>query len=156
METTECLGRGDMDDVEEAFFQRERRGSGCDVIFLSFLFLFWQAGLPGTGPSGANLWSSSSSSTRLPRNLPRPPPRGLPKLPGTVLYRTDETSYVCVYGDTYSKSMDQPGKVANPARGQPNRENEYFPVRIRVCEFGLARRVRQSCHASACSSPYSG
>ena len=29
----------------------------------------------------------------------------------------------------YSKSMDQPGKVANPARGQLNRENEYFPVR---------------------------
>ena len=29
---------------------------------------------------------------------------------------------------TYSKSMDQPGKVANPARGQLNRENEYFPV----------------------------
>ena len=28
----------------------------------------------------------------------------------------------------YSKSMDQPGKVANPARGQLNRENEYFPV----------------------------
>ena len=25
---------------------------------------------------------------------------------------------------TYSKSMDQPGKVANPARGQLNRENE--------------------------------
>ena len=24
--------------------------------------------------------------------------------------------------------MDQPGKVANPARGQLNRENEYFPV----------------------------
>ena len=24
----------------------------------------------------------------------------------------------------YSKSMDQPGKVANPARGQLNRENE--------------------------------
>ena len=24
---------------------------------------------------------------------------------------------------TYSKSMDQPGKVANPARGQLNREN---------------------------------
>ena len=23
------------------------------------------------------------------------------------------------------KSMDQPGKVANPARGQLNRENEY-------------------------------
>ena len=24
--------------------------------------------------------------------------------------------------------MDQPGKVANPARGQLNRENEHFPV----------------------------
>ena len=31
---------------------------------------------------------------------------------------------------TYSKSMDQPGKVANRARGQLNRENEYFPVRV--------------------------
>ena len=27
------------------------------------------------------------------------------------------------YGHTYSKSIDQPGKVANPARGQLNREN---------------------------------
>ena len=26
--------------------------------------------------------------------------------------------------------MDQPGKVANPARGQLNRENEHFPVRV--------------------------
>ena len=25
-----------------------------------------------------------------------------------------------------------PGKVANPARGQLNRENEYFPVPIRA------------------------
>ena len=31
---------------------------------------------------------------------------------------------------TYSKSMDQPGKVDNPARGQLNRENEYFSVRV--------------------------
>ena len=29
--------------------------------------------------------------------------------------------------------MDQPGKVASPARGQLNRENEYFPVRVRAC-----------------------
>ena len=36
------------------------------------------------------------------------------------------------YGHTYSKSMDQPGKVASPARGQLNMENEYFPVRVRV------------------------
>ena len=33
-----------------------------------------------------------------------------------------------MYGYTYSKSMDQPGKAANPASGQLNRENEYFPV----------------------------
>ena len=29
----------------------------------------------------------------------------------------------CMYGHTYCKSMDQPGKVANPARGQLNRKN---------------------------------
>ena len=28
--------------------------------------------------------------------------------------------------------MDQPGKVANPARGQLNRENEYSPVPVRA------------------------
>ena len=27
-----------------------------------------------------------------------------------------------MYGHTYSKSMDQPGKVTHPARGQLNRE----------------------------------
>ena len=37
-----------------------------------------------------------------------------------------------MYGHTYSKSMDQPGKVANPARGQLNRQNEYFPVPVRA------------------------
>ena len=37
-----------------------------------------------------------------------------------------------MYGHTYSKSMDQPGKVANPARGQLNRENECFPVCVRA------------------------
>ena len=35
-----------------------------------------------------------------------------------------------MYGHTYSKSMDQPGKVANPARGELNTENEYFSVRV--------------------------
>ena len=40
--------------------------------------------------------------------------------------------YVCMYGHTYSKSMDKPGRVANPARGQLNRENEYFPVPVRA------------------------
>ena len=33
---------------------------------------------------------------------------------------------------TYGKSMDQPGKVANPARGQLNRENEYSPIPVRA------------------------
>ena len=28
--------------------------------------------------------------------------------------------------------MDQPGKVANPARGQQNRENEHSPVPVRA------------------------
>ena len=40
--------------------------------------------------------------------------------------------YVCTYGHTYSKTMDQPGKVANPARGQLNRENQYFLVLVRA------------------------
>ena len=40
--------------------------------------------------------------------------------------------YLCVYGHTYGKSMDQPGKVASPARGQLNRKNEYFSVRVRA------------------------
>ena len=57
---------------------------------------------------------------------------------------------------TYSKSEDEPGKVANPARGQLNTENDFFPIPVRAREFGLARRVRQSRPASACSSPYAG
>ena len=36
----------------------------------------------------------------------------------------------------------QPGTVANPARGQLNRENELFPVHVRARESGLAREVR--------------
>ena len=35
-------------------------------------------------------------------------------------------SFSRCYGHTYSKSMDQPGKVANPALGQLNRKNSYF------------------------------
>ena len=37
-----------------------------------------------------------------------------------------------LYGHTYSKSKNQPGKVASPARGQLNTKNEYFPVRVRA------------------------
>ena len=39
--------------------------------------------------------------------------------------------YICMV-ITYSKGKDQPGKVANPARGQLNRNNEYFPVPVRA------------------------
>ena len=46
---------------------------------------------------------------------------------------------------------DRPGKVANPARGQLNRKNEYFPVRVLASEFCPARQVRPSRPASSCS-----
>ena len=47
--------------------------------------------------------------------------------------------------------MDKPDKVANPARGQLDRKNEYFPVPVHASEFGLARQVRPSRPALACS-----
>ena len=37
-----------------------------------------------------------------------------------------------MYGHTSSKSMNQPGKVVNPARGQLNKENGYSPVHVRA------------------------
>ena len=53
----------------------------------------------------------------------------------------DIMMYVCIYSHTYSKSMDQPGKVASPARGQLNRENGYFPVRVRARELTVVLTV---------------
>ena len=44
---------------------------------------------------------------------------------GTIVW------YVCMV-ITYSKIMDQPGKVANRARGQLNRENEHSSVSVRA------------------------
>ena len=40
-----------------------------------------------------------------------------------------------MYGHTYSKSVDQPGKVANPARGQLNRGKKNICSRscLRIC-----------------------
>ena len=46
--------------------------------------------------------------------------------------------------------MDQPGKVANPARGQMNRVKK-IPLFPFAPVFGLVRRVRPSHPASACS-----
>ena len=42
--------------------------------------------------------------------------------------------------------MNQPGKVANSARGQLNRENgdDVVSIPVRAWKFGLARRVRPS------------
>ena len=40
--------------------------------------------------------------------------------------------YVCMVITYIKQSMDQPGKVANPARGQLNRENEHSPVPVRA------------------------
>ena len=44
----------------------------------------------------------------------------------------NNTSATCPYMYANSKNMDQPGKVANPARGQLNRKNKYFPVCVRA------------------------
>ena len=80
----------------------------------------------------------------------------------TVLYckatNNDDTGIIvsrsmCVDGRHIShiyrtKSLDQPGKVANPVRGQLNRENEYFPAPVRALEFGFASWVRPSRPAS--------
>ena len=57
--------------------------------------------------------------------------------------------YSYVYGHTYSKSMDQPSKVANPARGQLDREKWIFlcprsRLRIWSRETGLAVPPRVS------------
>ena len=57
-----------------------------------------------------------------------------------------------MYSHTCSKSMDQPGKTANPARGQLDKENEYLPIRVRapdnlVSRDGLGSPVpRQAAH----------
>ena len=59
--------------------------------------------------------------------------------------------YVCMYGHHIKQSMDQPGKVANPARGQLNRENNIplspcVPENL-VSRDGFSRPVpRQPAH----------
>ena len=66
------------------------------------------------------------STAQGPKSMTSPPGRFSPAFDGVCMH-------VCMYGHTYSKSsMDQPGKVANPVRGQLNRENSYFPVRVRA------------------------
>ena len=64
---------------------------------------------------------------------PGPTPAG--KDPPTLIPRNQVSEGEGTNGITYSKSKDQPGKVANPARGQLNRENEKIPYprsRLRI------------------------
>ena len=49
------------------------------------------------------------------------------------------------------QSMDQPGKVGNPTRGQLNRENDFSLSPLAPDKFGRARRVRPSHPTPACS-----
>ena len=74
---------------------------------------------------------------------------------GTVLMYVC-SMYVCMYGQPYQQSMDQPGKVANPARSQLKRENEYFLVPF--APETLALRDGFSCPVphQPPHSPYSG
>ena len=51
------------------------------------------------------------------------------------LLRLNKGAWACMHVCmviTYSKSTYQPDKVANPARGHLNRENEYFSVPVRA------------------------
>ena len=47
--------------------------------------------------------------------------------------------YVCMYGHHIQQSMDQPDKVANPARGQLNWENGSIPVSACASEILVSR-----------------
>ena len=72
------------------------------------------------------------------------------RLPEKARRRVNTGMYV--YGYHILQSMDQPGKVANPARGQLNRENKYFPVPFAaensVSRDGFSRPVpRQPAHS---------
>ena len=59
-----------------------------------------------------------------------------------------------MYGHTYSKSMDQPGKVANPARGQLTKENEIFSC-LRCSRLRFWSRETGSAVPSRVSLPIS-
>ena len=59
--------------------------------------------------------------------------------------------YVCMYGHTCSKGTDQPGKVANPARGQLNREkyislSAFAPENLVSRDWFGSPVLRQSAH----------
>ena len=58
--------------------------------------------------------------------------RGLFNVGEKVKSGDTQADIYSMYGHIiYGKSKDQPCKVVNPACGQLNRENEYFPVPVR-------------------------
>ena len=60
---------------------------------------------------------------------------------------------LCKYGHhIHQTTGHQPCMVANPARGRLKRGNESSPVPVGAGKFSLARQVRSSRPASACSS----
>ena len=52
--------------------------------------------------------------------------------------------------------MDQPGKVANPARGQLNRENEHSPVPRTVDAYTDLFTPHACCLLRACAGHFMG
>ena len=50
---------------------------------------------------------------------------GTLKVPASCTYYLWSHIFM-VYGHTFSKSMDQPGKVANPARGELNQQGKLI------------------------------
>ena len=70
------------------------------------------------------------------------------------------TTAVCMYTCmviTYSKGKDQPGKVANSARGQLAEQRKLIiPCPLSRLRIWPRETGRQSRPTSACSSPYSG
>ena len=66
-------------------------------------------------------------------------------------YWYEVAANVCIYGHTYSNSMDQLGKVVNPTHGQLNRENDIslsaFAPENSISRDGFGSPVpRQSAH----------
>ena len=60
---------------------------------------------------------------------------------------------ICMYmnGHTFSKGQDQPGKFANPARGELDRQNKFPCPRLQAMLIGLGKNLnRNLCSEHAC------
>ena len=59
--------------------------------------------------------------------------------------------HACMYNNQIKQSTEAEDGSTGPARGQLKRENECFSVPVCGLEFGVARKVRPSRPAPACS-----